>query len=340
MTHRRSFAALLTAGLIFASLAPAFAQDSNKSKDKKDWKLPPELQEALKKISKKFQDIEKAKKAGRPIPLKRKEITAPMEKKSTTLLFENLYSRPNDDSLQNAEGNNGEPYEVAKIKVGLTATKNQKTGGTVLGLEWAAEATTGYHLEGGLRFELAEKVSKDEGRKPVRTGFTMTYPKGVTKNSPPKDKIGLVLSGKVVIREIKKDGVYSGTFFIKKKNPNEKIVPGHKRASGEVFQIIDWSVTLKDGKIVAKSLDCQRFKKPYMRLIASNFQNIDKTLKKHQPYPKKPNGAENKKEVIGSKAPKCKDGVCKAPHSKKGLTENISKRIGRIFDKPKDKKYQ
>ena len=82
------------------------------------------------------------------------QIARETKEAKETQVFRNVYSRPNDDTFQNATGNAGEPYEVARIQCALVAEGDAE--GFDITFDWNAEMTTGRHVEAGNFFFLTD----------------------------------------------------------------------------------------------------------------------------------------------------------------------------------------
>ncbi len=216
------------------------------------------------------------------------------------LSFYNLYSRPNDDSFQNATGNAGEPYEVARVKCGLVAEKTDT--GFRLSLDWSADMSTGRHVEAGSSFRLAVSENNLAYRPKVNASrLKIRYPEGAGADSLPAEKIGSLLYTKLPMGETTKDGVYSGVSYIdwNEATGEEANYFDPAAPKDNILQTIQWSVQVKNGALVHPTLDCRRDKEPQLKLIESNFEVLDKKLAAHQPYPKQPKSAVCEKEHIG-----------------------------------------
>lgn len=212
-----------------------------------------------------------------------------------------LYSRPNDDSFQNELGNAGEPFEVALLRVALVSQPGSKPQTVALGLDWSATITTGWHVEAGLAFELVEKTS-NLGVGQGRQRLGVRYAEGADANSVEEKKKGSVLFAGIPLGEAS-DGEYSGVVEVRKRGARDDergVLDGaHNRATGAVFQSVEWRAKIARGRLVERDIVVRRFKEPQVRLIDSNFKEIDKSKREHQNYPKKPKGAEKAPEKVG-----------------------------------------
>ncbi len=215
-------------------------------------------------------------------------------------VFSNLYSRPNDDTFQNATGNAGEPYEVARINCALVAEKTDK--GFNLAFDWHAVMTTGRHVEAGNSFMMTEAESNLKDRPETRDKpFGIKYAKGSGPDSLPQQKKGSILFSRMDIGKTEGDGTYSGKLVIRR---GEKLGVGLNqfRDNGPktgVFQFISWKIEVKNGEIVNPDIECKRGKEPHLKKMASSYQKIDPTKPQHKPYPPQPKGAVCKEETVG-----------------------------------------
>ncbi len=214
--------------------------------------------------------------------------------------FYNLYSRPNDDSSQNATGNAGEPYEVAKVKCGLVAEKTPD--GFQLSLDWNATMSTGRHVEAGSSFRLAIAESNLSNPPKVNAArLKIRYPEGADAESLTPQKIGSLLYTKIPMGEMTKDGVYSGVSYIEwnEATGDDANYFDPSAPKDNVLQTIRWSLEVKNGALLHPAMDCRRDKEPQLKLIESNFQVLDTKLAAHQPYPTQPKSAVCEEEIIG-----------------------------------------
>lgn len=214
--------------------------------------------------------------------------------------YENVYSRPNDDTFQNAQGNAGEPYEVARLHTALVVDAQPE--GIDVAFEWKAIMVTGRHVEAGRSFRLVSVESDLGDRSANAVRLSIRYPKGVGADSLADDKKGSELHATLPLGTARSYGRYHGTLVVQR--IGETATETRHFAGGGpkngVFQTIRWSFELGPRGITNVDLDCRRVKDPNVRLVSSNFVPASAWVR---PYPAQPKAAVCEEEKVGEGDP-------------------------------------
>ncbi len=227
----------------------------------------------------------------------RRAQAASQELAQTPVVFTNVYSRPNDDQFQNASGNHGEPYEVARISTTLQMTP-ERGGGWQARLIWRAVMTTGRHVEAAPAFSLEVATNPFGGAAPRPVRLAFAYPPGVNAGSTAAQKRGSVMSADMDLGTIpgSPDQTYRGGLVIAFRGTgSERGTEQLEGRAGATFQRLSWEAEVRDGAVARGGITAMRFSDPQVRLIWSSYQNELST----RPYPPEPAEAALLPETIG-----------------------------------------
>ncbi len=268
----------------------------------------------------------------------------PQASQSTVNPYFVVYSRPNDDSFQNEAGEdaNGEPYEVAIMYGGIVATQKPGQKSLDVRFDWRAEITTGRQVETGeficmhefqtnIPGEKQQSVIGEEDKEKM-TRLTITYPRGVDKNSFFEAKPGSVLSASLPLGTVKTDGNYAGRMYVRglrrgrgrEAGNGLPAIPQSPMKLGGVIKIMDWKFSVIQGKVSNVSVSIvRRHNDPPLKMVDSNIYSIDRSLPQHHHYHQQSRRAICKAETVG-------DGDMPSVESK---ADQLTREAGKLIKK-------